>query len=135
MKTSLENLISQGDRRQSWRKRLPNITGNSGDGGFAAPVDLFVFNVNNDVTEEAIKSHMKESKGLELSEIVKVSHKDARTKSFKVKIKSEHYDKAMDSQTWPSWRHEQHGGQFEAQDGSAGHKSVIVGHGVNESEA
>ena len=128
------------DRRQSWRQRLPNITGNSGDVGFAAPVDLFVFNVNNEVTEEAIKNHMKDSKGLELLEIVKVSHKDARTKSFKVKIKSEDYDKAMDSQTWPSrvrvrpYRHfkqrEQPGGQFGGQAGDNGH-----GQGGNTSQA
>ena len=46
------------DRRQSWRQKLPNITGNSGDNGFAAPIDLFVFNVNNDVTEDVFKNHM-----------------------------------------------------------------------------
>ena len=59
------------DRKQTWRQKLPNITGNSGDNGFAAPIDLFVFNVNVDVTEEAIKNHMKDSKSLELLEIVK----------------------------------------------------------------
>ena len=47
------------DRKQTWRQKLPNITGNSGDNGFAAPIDLFVFNVNVDVTEDAIKNQMK----------------------------------------------------------------------------
>ena len=124
------------DRKQSWRQKLPNITGNSGFKGFAAPIDLFVFNVNNDVTEDAIKNHMKDSKGLEILEIVKVSHIEARTKSFRVKVKSEDYEKAMDSLTWPSrvrvrpYRHfkqrrEQPGGQFA--DGP-GQPSGAVGH-------
>ena len=58
--------------------------------------------MNIDVTEDMIKNHMKDSKGLELIEIEKVSHTEARTKSFKVKGKSEDYEKAMDSQTWLS---------------------------------
>ena len=107
----------------TWRQKLPNITGASDEKNFAAPVDLYVFNVNNDVTEEGIKSHMKDAKGLEIIECVKVSHDEARTKSFRVKVKSEDYEKAMSGETWPyrvrvrPYRHfkqkqEQAGGQF-----------------------
>ena len=99
-----------------------------------------VFNVNVDVTEDAIKNHMKDSKGMEIIEIVKVSHNDARTKSFRVKVKSEDYEKAMDSQTWPSrvrvrpYRHfkqrrEQPGGQFGGQGGDRGHQAGGMEHG------
>ena len=134
------------ERKQTWRQKLPNITGNSGDKGFAAPIDLFVFNVNNDVTEDAIKNHMKDSKALELLEVVKVSHNDARTKSFRVKVKSEDYEKAMDSETWPSrvrvrpYRHfkqrrEQSGGQF-GDERRHGEQAATAGHGgENNSQA
>lgn len=133
------------DRRQTWRQKLPNITGNSGDNGFAAPIDLFVFNVNVDVSEEGIKTHMKESKGLDILEIVKVSHAEARTKSFRVKVKSEDYEKAMDCQTWPSrvrvrpYRHfkqrrDQPGGQFGGQGGASGNVEH-GGHDGNNSQA
>ena len=133
------------DRKQTWRQKLPNITGNSGDNGFAAPIDLFVFNVNVDVTEDAIKNHMKDSKSLELLEIVKVSHNEARTKSFRVKVKSEDYEKAMDCQTWPSrvrvrpykhfkQRREQPGGQFGGQGGAAGHQPATGAHGGQDGQ-
>ena len=140
--------VNGRERKQTWRQKLPNITGNSGDKGFAAPIDLFVFNVNNEVTEDAIKNHMKDSKALELIEVVKVSHNDARTKSFRVKVKSEDYEKAMDCETWPSrvrvrpYRHfkqrrEQTGGQFGEQDRDGhGQQAETVGHGGgNNSQA
>ena len=120
----------RGGRRPTWRQKLPNVTGASNDKGFAAPVDLFVFNVNNDVTEEAIKSHMKDAKELEVIECVKVSHEEARTKSFRVKIKAEDYDKAMSSETWPyrvrvrPYKHfkqrREDGGQFNVGAGASG---------------
>ena len=83
---------------------------------------------------------MKESKGLDIIEIEKVSHNEARTKSFKVKVKSGDYEKAMDSQTWPSrvrvrpYRHfkqrrEQSGGQFGQHGADAGRQS---GQGVQD---
>ena len=90
-----------GQRRGTWRNRLPNVTGTNGAAGFAAPVDLFVYNVNKDVSKDAIVKHMKDSKGLEIMECVKVSHDDARTQSFRIKIKAEDYDLSMNGDTWP----------------------------------
>ena len=87
----------------------------------------FVFNVNKEVTEEGIVSHMKDSKGLEIIECVKVSHTEARTHSFRIKIKAEDYDLSMNGETWPyrvrvrPYRHfrqkREEGGQFGAQAG------------------
>ena len=94
----------QNQRRGSgsnWRSRLPNVSGEGSDRQFAAPVDLFVYNVNKDVTKEAIVDHMKNTKGLDLLECDKVSHDEARNQSFKVKVKSADYDKAMSAETWP----------------------------------
>jgi hypothetical protein len=113
----------QGGKKLTWRSRLPNITGASKDVGFAAPVDLFVYNVNKDVTEEAITNHMKSSKELDIIECKSVSHVEARTKSFRIKVKAEDYEKAMNGETWPyrvrvrpykhfKQKHEQSGGQF-----------------------
>ena len=70
---------------------------------------------------------------------MKVSHDDARTKSFRVKVKSEDYEKAMDSETWPSRvrvrpfkhfrkRNEQADGQFGVPVGPAGHQGAREGH-------
>ena len=87
-------------RKPTWRQKFPNITGVSNDKSFAAPVDLFLFNVNKEVTEEAMKSHMKNDKQLELIECLKISHDEARTKSFRVKVKAEDYEKAMSVETW-----------------------------------
>ena len=44
---------------------------------------------------------MLSSKGLHILECNQVSHPQARTKSFKVKIKAEDYEKAMNGDTWP----------------------------------
>ena len=128
-------------RKPSWKKRLPNITGASNEMGFAAPIDLFVFNVNKDVTEEAIKNHMKDAKELDIIECVTVSHQDARTKSFCVKVKAEDYDKAMSGETWPyrvrvrPYKHfrqrREEGGQFNAGGGAAG-QDADRRHGQNQ---
>ena len=105
------------------------MTGASTETSFAPPADLFVFNVNKDVTEEAIKDFMKDSKGLELMECSKVSHAEARTSSFRIQVKAQDYDKAMHSDTWPyrvrvrPYRHfrqrQERGGQFGGAAGSA----------------
>jgi hypothetical protein len=118
-------------RKNTWRQKLPNITGASNGKSFAAPVDLFVFNVNNEVTEEAIKTHMKDDKDLDIIECVRVSHEEARTKSFRVKVKAGDYDKAMSGETWPyrvrvrPYRHfkqrREQAGQFSVGGGAPGH--------------
>jgi hypothetical protein len=128
-------------RKPSWKKRLPNITGASNEKGFAAPIDLFVFNVNKDVTEEAIKNHMKDAKELDIIECVTVSHQDARTKSFRVKVKAEDYDKAMSGETRPyrvrvrPYKHfrqrREEGGQFNVGGGAAG-QDADRRHGQNQ---
>ena len=91
---------------------------------------------------------MKDSKGLDLLEVVKVSHVEARTKSFRVKVKSEDYEKAMDSETWPSrvrvrpYRHfkqrrDQSGAQFGQGGGTTGPQAGNVAGGQvgNHSQA
>ena len=50
-----------GQRKASnsnWKQKLPQVTGQSREAGFAAPVDLFVFNVNKEVSEEGIVTFM-----------------------------------------------------------------------------
>ena len=118
-------------RHLSWRQRLPNVTGANKDTTFAPPADLFVFNVNKEVTEEAIKTFMTDSKGLELLECEKVSHVEARTSSFRVQVRAQDYDKAMEADTWPYRvrvrpyrhfrKHQEQGGQFGVAAGGHGH--------------
>ena len=78
---------------------------------------------------------MKGAKGLDLIECVKVSHQEARTKSFRVKIKADDYDKAMSGETWPyrvrvrPYKHfrqkrEESGGQFNVGGGAAGRQDT-----------
>ena len=71
------------------------------DTAFSAPVELFVFNVNKNVDEETMKGYMKDNQGLELLECEKVSHNDARNKSFRVKVNPQDFEKAMKEDTWP----------------------------------
>ena len=52
----------------------------------AANIDLFLCNVNKDVTEDHINKFMKENKNIEILDIEKKSHADSRTKSFRVQI-------------------------------------------------
>ena len=68
----------QGQRRGSWRSDLPRVTGASNNKEFSAPVDLFVSNVNKEVTGDTITDFMRSSKNLELIECEKVGHKEAR---------------------------------------------------------
>ena len=44
---------------------------------------------------------MKDSKGLEILECTKVSHKEARAQSFRIKVRSKDYEIALKSETWP----------------------------------
>ena len=74
------------------------MTGAGEDMNFAAPVILFISNIN----EEAIVSLMKESKNLDIQECKKMSNPDARTSRFKVTIKAADNELAMDSNTWPN---------------------------------
>ena len=74
---------------------------------------------------------MKDDKELTLIECVKVSHDEARTRSFRVKIRAEDYDKAMSGETWPyrvrvrPYKHfrqrREDGGQFNAGAGASGY--------------
>ena len=73
---------NQSDRRQSWRNKLPNCVGSGQDKQFAAPVDLFLFNVSKEASGEDIVKHIKDTKNLEILECTKVSHDDACTQSF-----------------------------------------------------
>ena len=135
-----EDRMNQEDREQgrrkksnsSWKQRLPMVTGQSREFAFAAPVDLFVFNVNKEVSEDGIVKFMKDSKDLEILECAKVSHEDARTQSFRVKVKAEDYDKALNGDTWPYrvrvrvYRHfkqrRESSGQFAASAGGDDHR-------------
>ena len=92
---------NQSDRRQSWRNRLPNCVGSGLDKQFAAPVDLFLFNVSKEASGEDIVKHMKDTKDLEILECIKVSHDDARTQSFRIKIKAADYETGLNAETWP----------------------------------
>ena len=49
-------------KNSNWKQRGPNVVGAGADSSFAAPVDLFVFNVNTEVSADAIIEHMKQSK-------------------------------------------------------------------------
>ena len=59
-----------------------------------------MFNVSTDVSENTIVEYMKK-KELDLMECVQASHPEARTKSFKIRVKAADYELAMKSDTWP----------------------------------
>ena len=46
-------------------------------------------------------TYMKAEKDMDIIECQKVSHKEARTASFRIKIKGADYDKAMSADSWP----------------------------------
>ena len=92
---------NQSERRPSWRNNLPNCVGSGQDARFAAPVDLFVFNVSKEASGDDIVKHMKDTKNLNILECSKVSHEDARTQSFRIKIKAADYEAALLAETWP----------------------------------
>ena len=48
-----------------------------------------------------MKGYMKDVQGLNLLECEQVSHNDARSKSFRVKINPNDYELAMKDDTWP----------------------------------
>ena len=66
----------------------------------SADVDLCLVGVSKDATEEQLESFIK-GKGIDVLEIECLSHKDARTNTFRVKIKAAEYDKAMKPEVWP----------------------------------
>ena len=117
-----QNNGNQTGNKPGWRASMPSCVGSGQDSQFAAPVDLFVYNVSKEASGEDIKNHMKDSKNLDILNIEQVSHVDARTQSFRVKIKAADYETALKSETWPYrvrvrvYRHfrqkREEGGQF-----------------------
>ena len=118
------NRGQQTGRRQSsdWRNKLPNCVGTGTNTQFAAPVDLFVYNVAKNASGEDIVKHMKDTKNLDIIECNRVSHDDARTQIFRIKIKASDYETGLNPETWPYrvrvrvFRHfrqrQEDGGQF-----------------------
>ena len=76
------------------------LTGGDKSASFGAHEDLFVANVRQDIEGATIKDFLAR-KGLEIVEIEKVSHQEARNASFKVQIKAEDKDKALNGDFWP----------------------------------
>ena len=65
-----------------------------------ADVDLCLVGVSKDATNDQLADFIK-GKGITVLEIECLSHKDARTNTFRVKIKAAEYDKAMKPEVWP----------------------------------
>ena len=67
----------------------------------AADVELVATGVSRDATSEQLKNFII-TKGIEVLEIVKLTtFEQARTNTFKIKIKAAQYLKAMDPEIWP----------------------------------
>ena len=75
--------------------RQKNISGEDNGDSFAAPIDLFVSNVNKDIETKTIVDHMKSVKKLEIIECTKISHEEARNASYRIKINAKDHDLAM----------------------------------------
>ena len=76
------------------------MTGGDKSLNIAAPVWIFVSNVNQGIKEETIMTHMK-TKGLNITEMTKISHNDARNLSFKAAVQLEEKEKALSGDIWP----------------------------------
>ena len=68
---------------------------------FSAPVSLFVANVRQDIECGAIQEYLA-GKGLNIVGMEKVSHKEARNASFRVDVRVEDKEKALNGETWPT---------------------------------
>jgi hypothetical protein len=67
----------------------------------AADVELVATGVSRDATSEQLKNFII-TKGIDVLEIVKLTtFEQARTNSFKIKIKAAQYNKAMNPEIWP----------------------------------
>ena len=83
------------NQRSTYKNRRETITGARDNTEFAAPVDLYMSNVDTNITPEKIQSFMKDHKDITILECVKISHNDARIHSFRVKVNAAEYQKAM----------------------------------------
>ena len=88
----------QRDRRGS---RRTYVTGGDKETNFAAPIDIFVANVNRGVEGDTIKEHLRTKKGLEILNIERISHKEARNWSYRVSVNFLDQEKALSSEIWP----------------------------------
>ena len=66
------------------------------------PADIFVYGVHQDTTEDDIVNEMAES-GIEIHsrDVIKKSKDEAPLKSFKISVKAEDLEKALDPSVWP----------------------------------
>ena len=66
------------------------------------PADIFIYGVHPDTREEDIVTDLSES-GIEIetTDIIKKSKDDAPLKSFKISVKAEDLQKALDPSVWP----------------------------------
>ena len=98
----IQPLGRKGPRRNSTVMYGKAKTGkDDGEEILCADVDLAVFGVSKDATKEQLKEFI-ENKGIAVVDIEKLTKaEEARTNTFRVKIKASEYDKAMNPDVWP----------------------------------
>ena len=86
------------DRKKS---RRPTITGKAKAGTkLASNVDLFVFKINKEVNDNQIVKFMKDNSDLNVLDIELKSNPKAKTKSYRIQIRSSDTEDAMNAYTW-----------------------------------
>ena len=123
-----------------------NTTESAGRKMKSPPGDIFIYGVHPDTTEEDIVNDLKESDiTIELKDIVKKSKPEAGLNSYKISVKSEDLQKALNPNIWPIRvkvreyiyysKRPQHaqrqGGQGQRQPGHGGHGGGNGGPGTN----
>ena len=88
-------------RRNSRRDFIHGGDKDSSLANFAAPIDIFVAGINKGTEVNAIKDHMRVNKGLEIIDMEKTSHDEARQDSYRISVKKEDEEKALLPETWP----------------------------------
>jgi hypothetical protein len=94
-------------QQQRARKSTVLVYGKATTGGndteeiLAADLELVATGVSRDATNEQLKSFIV-AKGIDVLEIVKLTtFEQARTNTFKIRIKAAQYQKAIDPEMWP----------------------------------
>ena len=88
-------------RRGSRREFIHGGDKDSTLANFAAPTDIFVAGINKGTEINAIKDHMKTNKGLEILDMQKISHDEARQDSYRISVRKEDEEKSLLPETWP----------------------------------
>ena len=94
--------VSRAQSKQRFQVGTLNTVETTGRKMRSPPADIFIYGVHKETTEQDIVDDLKESEiMIDIKDVVKKSRPDAGLNSFKISVKAQDLQKALNPAIWP----------------------------------